>query len=296
MRPVCLEGRRRVNGDNRIYNVELGISGLRDIKLQLDLDESVQREVAAALKSGIMFDPELGWFLLKVLRPGDVFYDVGANFGFFSLLAAAVVGPEGRVYAFEPGAASLDALRVNRDRNAAQEIEIVPKAVAERPGRVFYSDNGERDRNGAIFPQDPGDGSGVEAITLDGFLTGTGRVPKVVKLDIEGAELLALRGAGQLLAEPALEFVVCEINAPRLRALGCDPDDILPLMTAAGFTPFLMADLGERPVFVPPGTQVLSKFVFNILFARVDRLARYWPEIRFESAIERHERAAGRIV
>ena len=296
MRPVRLERRWRVNDDPHIYRLELNLPNLREIKLHLDLTESVQREVAAALKSGMMFDPELGWFLLRVLRPGDVFYDVGANFGFFSLLAAAAVGPEGRVNAFEPGAASLDALRVNRDRNAAHEIEIVPKAVAERPGRVFYSDNGEGDRNGAIFPQDPGAGSGVEAITLDGFLTGTGRVPKVVKLDIEGAELLALRGAGRLLAEPALEFVVCEINAPRLRAMGCDPDDILHLLTAAGFTPFLMADMGERPVFVPPGTQILSKFVFNMLFARVDRLARYWPEIRFESAIERHERAARRGV
>ena len=282
--------------DDRIYKVDLSLPGLRIIKLHLDLSESVQREAAVALKTRLLFEPELGWFLLRVLRPGDVFYDVGANFGFFSLLSAAAVGPEGRVYAFEPGAASLETLCTNRDRNAADEIEIVPKAVSELPGRVFYSDNGEGDRNGSIFPKDPGDGSGVEAITLDGFLTATGRIPKVVKLDIEGAELLALRGARRLLAEPGLEFVVCEINAPRLRVLGCEPDDILDLMTDAGFTPFLMADKGERPIFIPPGTRVLSKFVYNILFARVDRLARYWPAIHFESAIEKHEHAAHRAV
>ncbi|MBM2824187.1 MAG: Methyltransferase, FkbM family [Thermoleophilia bacterium] len=123
---------------------------------------------------------------------GSVVFDVGANAGFLSLLAARLVGPAGRVIAFEPSPAAVVYLRRHVALNRALNIEIIDVAVADENGRARFSsvgplELGHLDAEGEVE---------VETASLDTLVED--RVippPDVVKIDVEGAELSVLRGA-----------------------------------------------------------------------------------------------------
>lgn len=134
--------------------------------------------------------PELAW-IRRVLRPGDVVADVGANNGFTGVLFARAVGPGGRVVGFEPAPANLEAARENIRLNGIANFELVAAAVGAAPGSVSF-DPGFG--NGAVSSAGP---VTVPQVTLDAHF-GASRVD-LVKLDIEGYEAEALRGARRLL-------------------------------------------------------------------------------------------------
>jgi FkbM family methyltransferase len=145
--------------------------------------------------------PEQRW-LAGMLKPGDAFCDAGAAIGFFSLLAARLVGPKGVVTAFEPAHESAERLRANVARNGFRSVEVVEAAVAARSGRaVLAVEAGRWDaaRLGGL------DTTGrrtrtveVEVVTLDSYFAGR-RAPDILKLDVEGAEIEALEGALDLI-------------------------------------------------------------------------------------------------
>lgn len=137
----------------------------------------------------------------RVLRPGDVVADVGANNGFTGVLFARAVGPTGRVVGFEPSPANLEAARENIRLNGVGNFELVAAAVGARPGSVSF-DPGFG--NGAVAAAGP---ITVPQVTLDEHF-GDRRLD-LIKLDIEGYELEALRGARRLLERrPALAIEI----------------------------------------------------------------------------------------
>lgn len=136
--------------------------------------------------------------LLARLAPGDVFYDVGAHIGYYSMAAALRVGEAGRVYAFEPLPLNLKMLRGHVDANRMQNIEVIAAGVSAAPGETFFDLAGGtgRGRLGARGELR------VELVSIDELVaTGRARPPSLIKMDIEGAELLALQGARQTLAQ-----------------------------------------------------------------------------------------------
>lgn len=142
------------------------------------------------------YDAEQVEQLLTELSPGDVFYDVGAHIGYYSLAVARRVGAEGRVYAFEPLPLNLKLLRGHVTANRADNVEIVAAGVSETPGTARF-DLGKGTGRGRL-----GEGGGLEVplVSLDDLLArGALRPPTLIKMDVEGAELQALRGAQQLL-------------------------------------------------------------------------------------------------
>jgi len=135
--------------------------------------------------------------LASVLRVGDVFYDIGANVGFYSLLAARLVGIEGHVYAFEPLPRNLEYLSRHIRMNNCRNITIVPCAVADCTSKRYFtvpnSSTGHFSEAGELE---------VETITLDDFLFDRhARSPNIIKADIEGAEIEMLEGASRCLTE-----------------------------------------------------------------------------------------------
>jgi len=130
------------------------------------------------------------------IQPGDVVFDVGANVGFYTLLAAKLVGNTGRVFAFEPAPRNLHYLRqhlaLNRVRNAA----IWSVAVADRSGTLSF-DAGPNSHMGRISTS--GEFT-VQAVSLDELVTHEDLPPpNVIKMDIEGGEVQALVGARTVL-------------------------------------------------------------------------------------------------
>jgi len=150
-----------------------------------------------------VYEQEKQSALAAAVRPGDVVYDVGANVGFYSLLASALVGPAGAVFAFEPLPRNLAILRRHLALNRAANVRVIAGAVADRPGVARF------DTSGIPEMARLSDAGGLEVPTvrLDDLLA-AGQIapPAVMKIDVEGAEYAALCGARGLLARhrPAL--------------------------------------------------------------------------------------------
>lgn len=157
-------------------------------------------------------EPAIQAVLLERLKPGMVFYDLGANIGFFSLLGARLVGPEGKVFAFEPDGENAARLRANVERNRLRNVTVIEAGVWSENGRVEFvaADVGSPDRGTGRF-EPSSQGSLMECVALDYFV-GTAPVPDVIKCDVEGAEVEVFKGAKYLL-KMAQPIVLCEMHS-----------------------------------------------------------------------------------
>jgi FkbM family methyltransferase len=142
--------------------------------------------------------------IASLLRPGSVFYDVGSNFGFFSLIAARLVGPAGAVVAFEPVPNNVRRIEANAAANKLENITVVPRAVSDKSGveTLYLAEYGGGSAlMGSGEPPDVIGETRIEAISLGDFAAGPAvRLPDLVKIDVEGAELRVLHGMRQILA------------------------------------------------------------------------------------------------
>jgi FkbM family methyltransferase len=138
-------------------------------------------------------------FIKHLNRCNNVF-DIGANVGYYTLLASKMVGNKGKVYAFEPVIRNLVYLYKHIYINKIENVNIVPLACSDSvslksfklaaDAACGYLDEGDYNYEGDILKS-----IYVQTITLDNFITETKVVPDIIKIDVEGAELLVLRGA-----------------------------------------------------------------------------------------------------
>lgn len=132
--------------------------------------------------------------LWSSLSPGDVFYDIGANAGYYTLLGSRAVGPEGEVKAFEPVPENVSKLMHHLLLNGIANVDVFEVALLDRSGRVCLALD---------------DGSTQARLSSDGTLAVEGRTldvldlspPDVVKMDVEGAEAAVLRGGIETIRE-----------------------------------------------------------------------------------------------
>lgn len=130
------------------------------------------------------------------LRPGDVVYDVGANVGYYTLIASRQVGALGTVVACEPVPRNLDYLRAHLHRNGCTNTAVVAAAVSDAVGTESFA----VDEHPAMGHLASVGELVVDTLTIDALADGH-PPPDVIKMDIEGAEYLALSGASRTLAE-----------------------------------------------------------------------------------------------
>lgn len=191
---------------------------------------------------------------VRLLRPGDHVIDVGANVGYFTLVAAHLVGPTGGVHAFEPSPQVCPWLRVNARLNPALNICVHQRAVADRGGGVRFH-AAPCDRTGYSSLRDLGAETAgvttVEAVALDDLLDELPPV-RLVKIDVEGAEWLVLQGMRRLL-ERDRPHLVCEIDDGFLRELGADAEGICGFLRDADYDLHRIVARGElMPVLAAP--------------------------------------------
>jgi FkbM family methyltransferase len=161
-------------------------------------------------------EPQVQQALVDHLRPGMTFYDLGANIGYFSLIAARLVGPKGRVVAFEADPEIAARLRENLSRNNFSHARVEQKAVWSEATTVSFArvdPNTSPDRGlGHVSADSSGDTIKVEAVSLDRYVTAQNS-PDFVKCDVEGAEAEVFRGADRLLEERRTILLV-EMHSP----------------------------------------------------------------------------------
>lgn len=154
-------------------------------------------------------EPDVAAAMQAIVAPGEVVYDVGAEIGYFSVMAA-VMAHTGRVYMFEPNPANIEILKDTVCLNKDLNLIVVPTAVGNMRGRVeFVTYEGEADVKNAsllgrlaeiVNGEAAGDSISVDMIDLDSFSVETHSAPGVVKIDVEGAEALVLQGMARLLS------------------------------------------------------------------------------------------------
>jgi FkbM family methyltransferase len=164
-------------------------------------------------------EPEAQAALVQHLRPGMTFYDVGANIGFFSLLAARLVGPAGHVVSFEADPEIAARLRANAGKNLFSWINVEQQAVCAEPCDVFFQRADAAispDRGvGHIVAAESANAIRVPGISLDEY-TRAVPPPDFVKCDVEGAEIEVFRGAAGLLREKR-PGILCEMHGEENR-------------------------------------------------------------------------------
>ncbi len=168
-------------------------------------------------------EPVVQQTIVDYLHPGMTFYDVGANIGFFSLLAARIVGPFGHVISFEADPEIAARLRENLARNEFTQATVVQKAVWSEPSTVFFvrvdaSISPDRGLGYVSTSPNAGNTIAVDAVSLDGF-TSSYPPPDFIKCDIEGAEAAVFEGTERILREKRPILLVEMHSAENYREL-----------------------------------------------------------------------------
>ena len=169
---------------------------LPDFKIVVNpYDFSVGKDIIQNKK----YEPDVSAVIKSHLKPGDTFVDIGANIGYFTLLAASIVSETGHVYSFEPNANNCKLISQNITLNNFSNVEIFPYAVAESKQILNYH-GGNVSSNGHISDKvdDQEAFVQVEAVALDDILLKADTIT-AIKMDIEGAEARALQGMHQII-------------------------------------------------------------------------------------------------
>ncbi len=177
--------------------------------------------------------------ILSVVEADDVFYDIGANVGIYSCLVGNRLD-SGSVVAFEPTPDACDVLHRNVNRNDAP-VEVFNLALSNANGTARMAVNGQ---TGHQFAEGVGGTIEIETRRGDDLVDEHKlQPPNVCKIDIEGAEYLALEGLRETLSDPNCRRIFCEIHTEKIREIGGSADAVETLLRDLGFE---LEYLGDR--------------------------------------------------
>ncbi len=238
----------------------------------------ISSDIARQLTLGV--EPLQHAVARQMLKPGDTFIDIGANRGLLTMVGARAVSAEGRVFAFEPSDREVTALEGNLNANRIFNVGIFRKAVTDQSGRGRLALAEDGQRNSLAETRHPGQKISnwfpIELTTLDRFV---GRVGsngvRLINIDVEGSELLVLRGGERMLSAanaPTLLIKLNDMCAAGFRTTGARVFDHLG---ALGYRVFelgvdpmhqhrLLLEKVERRVSYPDNLIVATKDVTSV--------------------------------
>lgn len=184
------------------------------------------------------WEPETTRLFKKLAKAGDVIVDIGANIGYYTLLSAKIVGSRGKVYAFEPDPINYKILARNIRLNNLSNVVAERKAVSDKIGTLdLYLDSQDMGAHTIYKTKKRTKTVAVESITLDKYFEGNGHPINIIKMDIEGAEMAALIGMGDILRMNRGIKLFIEFFLPWIRRAGILPEE---------FVSFLFQDYGFK--------------------------------------------------
>lgn len=255
--PALLRGAARLH----TWVIRRSYSGARQNPLPVDglwLYHSGHPVLAHLMANGL-FEPHVTRLIKTLLRPGMTVVDVGANIGYYSLLAARLVGEQGAVWAFEPAPSLADLLTRSIAENGYEgRVHVIPAAVGDVSGAATLHVNVAEPFLSSLYDETPENSRGgrahdgrielveVRRTTLDDWAAAHGwPAVDLVKIDIEGGEKPALEGMAELSRRnPHLKLII-EFNVTALRSAGVTPTKFFATLQARGFN--RVSVIGERP-------------------------------------------------
>ncbi|MCI0336622.1 MAG: FkbM family methyltransferase [Acidobacteria bacterium] len=163
-----------------------------------------------------IYELHVQYKLKELLNEGDVYFDVGANNGYLSLLGAKCVGLNGMVYSIEPLPQNARSLQKLMDENLVENCQLIEKAVSNRSGMIeFYLGDDYDPYTPSLIRGRRSQVMNVGVMTLDDFANDH-RWPDLIKLDVEGAEVMALEGAKKILASANAPKWLIEVHSKEI--------------------------------------------------------------------------------
>ncbi len=203
------------------------IEGSKMYSSMKDMPLSFNRMFQAYMVKG-GWEAETTRLFKELAKEGDVIIDIGANIGYYTLLASKIVGDSGKVYAFEPDPTNYRVLSSNIELNGCKNIVTEQKAISDANGSVtLYLDNKDVGahtiyKNGKVKRQVV-----VDSVTLDEYFKGKEYPINIIKMDIEGAEMAAIRGMGKIIAFNDDLKIFTEFHLPWIRRAGVSPEYLI---------------------------------------------------------------------
>jgi len=175
----------------------------------------------------------------QVVREGMIVADLGAHIGYYTLIAAKLVGEKGKVYAFEPEPNNYRLMVKSVAANGYNNVIPVQKAVSNQTGttKLFLSSGHDGDSGSHAIYQlyDCSESIHIETITLDEYFKGKENRIDIVKMDIEGAEIAALQGMTEILKKNDNLRIIAELSPPRVQSLGYSLKESVHQLLDCGF-------------------------------------------------------------
>jgi FkbM family methyltransferase len=249
-------------GKGRLLRWLLPDSGTRQshifgYRVELDLGDLIQRMIYLGT-----YEREETRLVWRYLQPGMTFVDVGANIGYYSLMAARRVGVRGCVFAFEPSSYASGRLEQTVRTNGLAHLRVIPSALGSHRGTANLltplPGNHSPSMLGTVGPT----AVSVPITTLDTWLAEWQvNTVHLLKIDVEGYEPQVLSGASAALAAGRVQAILCELNDPWLRQAGIDSQTLYNRILQAGFRDCR----GDPP---PLAGRVLTRFLIHRSAAR----------------------------
>lgn len=274
--------------------VRLRVPGVEGAVLHLNPDDEMITRLILA--EGFWEANETRW-MIRSLRKGDVVLDVGANVGYYTVIASRLVGGTGRVYAFEPDPTAYSFLKKNAAANALGNVVLEQKACSTEPGTLkLFLDEANLGGHRVNVPRDDQKRFvEVEAVRVDDYFEAGDRKVNFIKIDTEGAEALILAGMKRLIAENDDLKMAVELSPYALEDLGASAAELLDMLEDLDFRFY---DLGLGPL-VPLAEvsreSLLSTYtVENRLFTNLYLSKGRGELLRLEKALEEKRSALAR--
>ncbi len=220
-------------------------------KIRLDLRDPMCRTIYI---TGSFQASDIMPLYPHLIQQGDCVLDIGANIGIFTLRFASLVGSCGQVHAFEASPRSVDNLRKNIELNTLSQVIFHPQAVSAVCGQIEFYDSHLDSGHSSLRSLNDATIVTVPSVSIDSLL---GELPpvKLIKIDIEGGEMLAFQGM-QALLERDHPFIITEIADAYLCGLGSSAKQACEFLQKKGYALYLVDWKGLHPLTSPPTERV----------------------------------------
>jgi FkbM family methyltransferase len=203
---------------------------------KLFLDPGDMGMARAFLLSGGQWEEAETRLFSSFVKKGMTVVDVGANVGYYTLLAARLVGENGKVFAFEPSPDNFALLKRNVEENGYKNVVLVPKAVSDKTATArLLIDRASSGGHSLSAFRDSVDFVEVETVSLDEYFAGRSERIDVLKIDAEGAEMAILNGMHWLLERNPDVTLLTEFFPRAIQAFGYPPEEYVRRLGAYGF-------------------------------------------------------------
>lgn len=189
----------------------------------------------------------------KVVKPDNIVVDIGAHIGYYTLIFAKLVGPTGKVFAFEPDPENFSLLKKNIEMNGYKNVILVQKAIADKNSKIKLYLSEENKGDHRIYDSfDNREFVEVEAIKLDDYLKDYLDKINFIKMDIEGAEGGAILGMKNLLTQNKNIKLISEFWPIGLKRFGITAAEYLKILLTEGFNLYQINENKNKIVPITP--------------------------------------------